>query len=149
MLLVPDSCIFVSAFMPNELDHARAAVFANELFIGKRRIVVPVILTVEVLSSLSRRFLDAGLDIDSLEDVKREIDGSPFISWKIIDRAFAQEAAHIGMKHRLRGMDAIFAATAIQYKLPLSTEDKAFKKANLPIPVYGLADVIKYDEQSK
>lgn len=142
MLLVVDSSIWVSSFMTNETNHALADQFVLDAVQGEHRIVVPTIFINEVICSLSRRFAEFERDRNFLEDVAETIWNSSVFSWKTVDRQLAREAAVCGRLYRLRGMDAIFAATALYYQLPLLTEDKEFSRTTEVIRILRLKDIV-------
>ncbi len=65
----------------------------------------------------------------------------PYIAWKNVDRLFAEEALLIGWYYGLRGMDALVAATALYYGIPILTEDKEFKRIGQITTVLSLRDI--------
>lgn len=96
----------------------------------------------EIACSISRRLAQTGWDQSFSIAWCDTLLGCPFISWKLMDRRFYRDAAFLGFAHGLRGMDAIVAALAAFYDVPLVTDDKEFQRVGSVIKVLALNDVV-------
>lgn len=140
-IYVVDSSIWVKAFYVAERDHDLAHEFYRGVSSGKNHAVVPCTAMPEISCSISRRLAQTGWDQSFSIAWCDTLLSCPFITWKLMDRRFYRDAAFLGFAHGLRGMDAIMAALAVFYDVPLVTDDKEFQRAADVLTVLSLQDV--------
>ena len=112
---VLDASVFVAAMSPHEVHHARA----KELWLSSQPFLVPALFRVEVLAAMSRRG-DSPAVVDAIAALTR----SHRFTVVPVDDALVDRACLIAKTARIRGYDAIYAATASLYDAPLVTFDQ-------------------------
>jgi predicted nucleic acid-binding protein len=115
--------------------------YTTDVFDGKHRSVCPASVIAETAAGASRRYKAEGLKITHIARWIDDLLKCPNIAWKTVDRNFAYEAAMVGASHGLRGMDALIAATAIYYDLPIVTEDAEFSRLAPSVSIIRLRDL--------
>lgn len=117
--LTIDASVFVRASTPDEggFEESRALLLA--LGHSLQPIVLPTLLRPEVAGAVSRGLRDSG----SAAAVLAEIDRLPGVIFVPLDAALAEEAAKIAVRSRMRGADAVYAATARRFDAILVTLD--------------------------
>jgi predicted nucleic acid-binding protein len=136
-----DSSIWICAFKFDEKDHPLAFQFTLDVLNQKHSAISPFSAYVEVVSGLRRRMAPAADARHGALKWGERLLGAPSISWKTIDRPFAMEAAHVGARHALRGMDALIAATDVYFGIPLLTEDAEFLRLDPSVQIVRLRDL--------
>lgn len=115
-----DASVFVNAFNPHEEGHERSKAVLARLHENAIPLVVPTLLEVEVAAAvargrddaeLARRFAATLLELPNVVPVP-------------LDPPLATSAAALAARHRLRGADAVYAATALRFGSALLTRDR-------------------------
>ncbi len=118
MTAVLDASVFVSAVSPHEVHHGEAlrlmATVPDDV-----PYVVPAVFRVEVVAALARR----GATDAHLDAVDARIRG-PRFALAGLDHALVDLATALARSARLRGYDALYAAVALQRRLPLLNLDR-------------------------
>jgi predicted nucleic acid-binding protein len=127
VVLVIDSSIWVSALISSEIHHADAIKVMESIANRRHQVVLPTAALTEIVSATSRRGSQVGLPPSAALRFGDKLARNPDIAWKNIDKSFAFEASACAVSHGLRGMDAIFAATATFTEYPYSLKTKNFK----------------------
>ncbi len=118
-LITIDSSVFVSAARPTERGNMDSALFLAWVRRTRPRVFVPTLVIAEVATALSRTGSDAGL----AEQYALAIGQLPNIVFIALDETLARQAAALGARHKLRGADAVYLATAAQFAAELITLD--------------------------
>ena len=95
----------------------------------------------EVVCATARRCKRYRLNTSVARQWGDRLQSSSSISWQNIDLEFARKAAFYGQSHGLRGMDAMVAATAFHFGLPILAEDSDFDVLKPFLKVYRLSDL--------
>jgi predicted nucleic acid-binding protein len=119
-LITVDSSVFVSAARPTEPGFQESTTFLAWVRQGQPRLFLPTLVLVETAGALSRT--------GSREDISHQYAWSigqlPNTFLVALDESLARQAAAFGARHRLRGADAVFLATASIFAAELVTLDK-------------------------
>jgi predicted nucleic acid-binding protein len=118
--LTVDSSIIVSSLLENEPRHKEALKIWNSVLSGKNAAIIPYSVFVEVVAAVRRR---TGSEELAREVAKQllEIKSIFFVG---LDGKSAQDAAEIGAKTGVRGMDAIVLQVAQDFGTELITFDE-------------------------
>jgi predicted nucleic acid-binding protein len=112
---VLDASVFVAAMSPYEVHHARA----KELWLSPQRFLVPALFRVEVLAAMTRRGEPPAV-VDAIAALAR----SHRFTVVPVDDALVDRACLIAKTAKIRGYDAIYAATESLHDAPLLTFDQ-------------------------
>ena len=121
-MYVPDASIWVARFWLNDPRHDDALAWVTNVIESGTRLLAPTILLAEVAGSVARRTGDyeEGLKaLRTLEDMSYE--RSLFFS--DVGLELGRASANVAARIRLRGMDAIYVATAQYSNFTLVTLD--------------------------
>jgi predicted nucleic acid-binding protein len=118
--LTIDASVFVRAIMPAEPDSALCERLLNKLGAGERPVVLPTLVKPEVAGAVRRASGNAEL----ATAITNRLDSLPGVIFVPLDAALTMEAAQIAIKARLRGSDAVYAATARRFDAILVTLNK-------------------------
>jgi predicted nucleic acid-binding protein len=125
--LTIDASVFVRASVPQERGFEECRDFLLALGRSGRPVILPTLVRPEVAGAISRG--DRG--VGGTLRVLAEIDGLNGVVFVPLDTALASEAADLAMQGRLRGADAVYAATARRFDAILVTVD-AEQRRRLP-----------------
>jgi predicted nucleic acid-binding protein len=114
-----DANVWFAALQPRDKHHFASVAFLRRLFVGGHSAVAPELLLVELASALSRRYEDPQAGIDGL----RQVSSQESLLLDPLSGPRLVRAAALGAQFRLRGADAIYAATADSLKAPLISWD--------------------------
>ena len=114
-----DANVFVSAARSSEPGHAASFALVQRLRTEGLRSCSPVLVLAEVAGALARRTGDVG-EGRRWTGVVRTFPGLTLLP---LDAALADRAAALAAAHRLRGADAVYAATAAHLGAALVTWD--------------------------
>ena len=141
MPLTVDTSIWVNAFTPTNKLHASAKYFVVQVLRSEHSIVLPYSVLTETVCKISNILIGNGKNPDIAVEFGDTLFSDANIKWVEIDRSFAYDAAMFGRLHRLRGMDALIAYTALKFNCELFTADNDFfKSANRAIKVRHLGE---------
>ncbi|PKO02857.1 MAG: hypothetical protein CVU43_05915 [Chloroflexi bacterium HGW-Chloroflexi-5] len=119
-LITVDSTVFVSAARPTEPGFQESTTFLTWVRQEQPRLFLPTLVLVETAAALSRT--------GSREDISHQYAWSigqlPNTVLVALDESLARQAAAFGARHKLRGADAVFLATASIFAAELVTLDK-------------------------
>ncbi len=137
--LTIDASVIVHAAIPSQSGSEDSRKFLRALACSGRPVILPTLLRPEVAGAVSRGLRDLG----AAETVLVELDNLPEVVFVPLDEGLAAEAAELAMRTRLRGADAVYAATARRFDAILVTLDKE-QRERLPadITVCSPAEVL-------
>jgi predicted nucleic acid-binding protein len=115
-----DASVFVRATNLAEDGHDDCRRLLRLLGRKHVAVILPTLIIAELAGALGRRRSSSSSIKSTLERV-RNIPGILLVS---VDEALAEEAAELAVSARLRGADAIYAATARRYGAILVTVDE-------------------------
>lgn len=117
--MVIDACVWIAAFLPEDMHHHQAAALLRQLVQERRTVVLPTLALAEVCGAIARR-------TDSQEvaqAISNFMQAQPWIGWAPLDFALGKAAADLAVHCRLRGADAVYVALAAGRQPPLITLD--------------------------
>lgn len=117
--VVLDANVLISVFDQNDPTNFVCLQLINLLRTDLYPIFVPTLIFPEIAASFGRNFGDVNKAERFLEKARK----LTFLRPITIDERFAERAAKLAIRNRLRGADAIYAATALQYRALLITND--------------------------
>lgn len=123
--IVLDSNLLAASFLEFDLFHQRGQAYIDGLENGDYVLHLPMLIAVEVMSTISRRALKNRLSLmltwrQNLADW--ELDGK--IILYPLDRNRMENSLRASEQYRLRGADSIIAALADELGMPLKTFDR-------------------------
>ena len=118
--LTIDASVFVSALSPLEIRGAESLRLMEHLRDNPRLVILPTLVKPEIAGAVNRSTGDASL---AREAGEMKFVGSPVVLVEL-DRKLAEEAAELAIQARLRGADAVYAATARRFDAILVTLDR-------------------------
>jgi len=116
---VVDASVWVSRFVPPDAHHETSRRWLEGCYVRKELLAAPVLLLAEVAGAISRRTRAPDLGRQAVEGLL-EIPNLRLVS---IDPLLAEKAAFLAADLQLRGADAVYAALAHHFKIPLITWD--------------------------
>jgi predicted nucleic acid-binding protein len=119
-LLTIDSSVFVSAARQGETGNAESTIFLRWVRESGARLFLPTLLIAEVAAALSR----TGSAPVLAQQYALAIGHLPNTVLVALDEALAHQAAALGARHKLRGADCIFLASAALFAAQLVTLDR-------------------------
>ena len=128
---VTDTCVWISAYSPTEVDHQRSRAYVDRIIRGGIRIALPYPALTEIVCRLAANFRNEKKDPEDAATMGRQLHREPNIEWIAADADFCVQATALGVRHRLRGMDAIVAHTAIYFRCELVTYDTDFLNSSI------------------
>ena len=137
-MYVPDASIWVARFWADDPRHNDALVWITNVILGEAQIFAPMILLAEVAGSVARR---AGDDYEGQMAMKalEDLSDRGALCIRDVDWELGAASADIAARIRLRGMDAIYAATAVATNSTLVTLDNEQReRASQIIPAIAL-----------
>jgi len=115
-----DASVVLNAFLPHEVDHQQSLGLLRELIAQGLPLVEPTLLLAEVAATLSRGQPDPVRARHFVESLAR----LPGLVLVALDSTLGRQAAAIAADHRLRGADAVYAATALRFGATLVSRDR-------------------------
>lgn len=128
-LLTIDSSVFVSAARPSETSNAESAAFLAWVRTTRPRLFLPTIVMAEVAAALSRTGSKPGL----AQQYAMAVSQLPNTVMVALDEGLARQAAALGARHKLRGADAVYLASAALFAAELITLDREQIERGAPI----------------
>jgi predicted nucleic acid-binding protein len=128
-LLTIDSSVFVSAACPSETSNAESAAFLAWVRTTRPRLFLPTIVMAEVAAALSRTGSKPGL----AQQYAMAVSQLPNTVMVALDEGLARQAAALGARHKLRGADAVYLASAALFAAELITLDREQIERGAPI----------------
>jgi predicted nucleic acid-binding protein len=119
-LVTIDSSVFVSAARPSEVGFQESRAFLQWVRRARPRLFLPTLLVAETAAALSR----TGSKADIAQHYALGIGQLPNTVLVALDEGLARQAAVLGARHKLRGADAVYIATASLFAAELVTLDK-------------------------
>jgi predicted nucleic acid-binding protein len=119
-LITIDSSVFVSAARPNEVGKRESTNFLRWVRRARPRLFLPTLVMAEVAAALSRTGSATGL----ARQYALAIGQLPNTVLVALDEGLASQAAGFGARHKLRGADAVFLATAALFAAELVSLDR-------------------------
>ena len=134
-----DANVFQRDANTRDPDYSTCHALIEQLVTKQQRIIVPMIVLAEIAGPLRRSFGDpirARLYADSVAIL-------PNVTLVDVDLALGQVAADLAADYALRGMDAIYVATAQQNSTTLITLDgDVLQRARAIVPVQTPAEAL-------
>jgi len=115
-----DASVLVAAGARDDLAHTDSLTFLRAVLLTGSPIHQPTLSLVEVSAVIARRTDDAGLAREAGSRLLR----MPGLILHPLDTQSAAEAAVLAGRARLRGADAVYAATALRHGTVLVTLDE-------------------------
>ncbi len=115
-----DTSVYINALNPAEGGSSESELFLERVFQRPWPVFSPTLLLVEMAAAISRVFDDAGQGLAMAQAAR----GLPGQIWVPLEESLTDEAVRIGAEHRLRGVDAVYAAVAHIYGTTLVTRDR-------------------------
>ncbi|SNB60871.1 type II toxin-antitoxin system VapC family toxin [Thermoflexus hugenholtzii] len=122
--MVVDASVWVSALVPSDVHHAASRRWLEARLREGMPLVAPVILLAEVGGAIARRTGDTRLGRQAIDMLL----AFPTLRLTPIDDNLGGEAALLAARLRLRGVDAVYVATAVLVGAPLVTWDVEQRK---------------------
>lgn len=119
-MIVVDASVWVSAFVSQDTHHAASLAWLRQQTTQGQQFVAPTLLMAEVGGAVSRRF---GNPAHGQQAVQRLL-AVVVLRWVPVDGLLATAATRLAVDLRLRGADAVYAAIAEQFSLPLVSWDR-------------------------
>jgi predicted nucleic acid-binding protein len=117
-LSVVDANVWIATFVQDDVFHVPSSRWLSQQMTRGEPIMIPAIALAEVAGAISRRAGAARAGL-ALADMM----ATPTLQIMEISMPLAQSAANLATNLSLRGMDAIYAALAVERGLPLITWD--------------------------
>jgi predicted nucleic acid-binding protein len=118
-MMVVDASVWVSHFMPQEVNHMVSRRWLTQQINKQSSLIVPTILLPEVSGAIGRRTNDPKLAYLAV----RQILATPNLVLSTLTPEISELAAELAADLRLRGADAVYVATAQQHQSPLVSWD--------------------------
>lgn len=118
--LTVDVSVFVNAFSPTEEGSLQSWRFLTEQKANGVPVIAPVLLLTELAAAITRKQNNAELALRLALEVKN----LPNLTLIDVDASLVELSSGIAARHRLRGVDAIYAAVAQRFTTPLVTLDR-------------------------
>lgn len=135
-MLTLDASVWVSALDPGDAFHGKSATFVDMISRQKLALHGPAIVVLEVSCALSRRLRRAG----PADEAARWLRAHPMLTLLAVDDVLLEGAIGIGRERGLRGMDALYAATAALMGAPLVSWDvELLQRAGAKSPMEWMA----------
>jgi predicted nucleic acid-binding protein len=114
-----DASVWINAESPAEPGQPESRALLDLLIARNTSIIVPSLLAAEVAGAVARTRGDSVL----AEAMAMAIIRLPNVRLAMLDNALARQAAELAARNRLRGADAVYAATALAYGSELISLD--------------------------
>ncbi len=120
MRLTVDANLFVARFREADAGHQDAVTFFGACEERRVQLVAPIILVCEVAGALARIRGEPRFG----ELAATRLLAQPRLRFRQIDSAYAERAARLAARRKLRGIDALYLALAQETKSTLITADE-------------------------
>jgi len=127
--VVVDASVWVSALVPSDVHHAASRRWLEARLREGTPLVAPVILLAEVGGAVARRTGDIALGRQAVDMLL----AFPTLRLAPVDDRLGSEAALLATQLHLRGVDAVYVATAILVGAPLVTWDVEQRKRAISV----------------
>ncbi|WP_322802155.1 type II toxin-antitoxin system VapC family toxin [Thermoflexus sp.] len=127
--MVVDASVWVSALVPADGHHAASRRWLEARLREGALLIAPVILLAEVGGAIARRTGDAALG----RRAAGMLLAFPTLRLTPVDERLGGKAALLAARLRLRGVDAVYVATAVLLGVPLVTWDVEQRERALPV----------------
>ena len=118
--MVIDANIFIGIYWAKDANHSASRLWLARYLLATYILEAPVLLLGEVAGAIARRTGDSALGHAAVAQVQLV----PRLTFQEHSRSSAALAAELAADLKLRGADAVYAATAAQLGVPLITWDK-------------------------
>lgn len=115
-----DASVFLNAFNPREPGHENSRRLLARMQKNGTPIIVPTLVLPEVAAAVARGRGDA----DLARRFSNALSRLPHLVLVPLDMTLARQSADLAAAHRLRGSDAVYAATALRFGSTLVTLDQ-------------------------
>ena len=116
---VVDASVWVSRFLPPDVNHAVSRLWLYRHLRAGGRVIAPTLLLVETAGALARRTGDQAGAMTIASRLRR----LPRVRWVALDGASRDDAARLAIQLGLRGADAVYVAVARRLGVPLVSWD--------------------------
>ncbi|HRA54275.1 MAG TPA: type II toxin-antitoxin system VapC family toxin [Thermoflexales bacterium] len=135
-MLTLDANVWVAAFDPRDAHHRESATFFEMISRQKLALHGPAIVVLEVTCALARRLRRVG----PADEAARWLRAYPALQLHPIDEGLLDQALTLGSERGLRGMDALYAATAVLMDASLiSWDSELIQRAGALSPIDWIA----------
>jgi predicted nucleic acid-binding protein len=142
-LITIDSSVFVSAARQGEVGNAESVRFLSWVRRFRPRLFLPTLVIAEVAAALSRTGSAAGL----AQQYALAIGQLPHTVLVALDEGLARQAAELAARHKLRGADSVFLASAALFAAELVTLDRQqLERGSAIVPTLPPADFLMSDK---
>ncbi|HQX76299.1 MAG TPA: PIN domain-containing protein [Thermoflexales bacterium] len=124
-----DASVFVSAVRAKEPDHENSLACLTQMRQTSVRLFLPTLVLAEVVAALSR----TGFTEENALAFALRIAKLPNITFISLDEALAREASALAARHKLRGANSIYLATAALVGATLITLDNEQRERSTEI----------------
>jgi len=124
MRLTVDASVWVASQLSSDAHHAQAARFIESCLASEIRVVVPELVLLEVAAAVARLTREAGPG----QIAAKKLERFPSIQFRSLQRRSLERAILLATRHKLRGVDAIYVATAREARATLVTLDEEMLK---------------------
>jgi predicted nucleic acid-binding protein len=118
-VLTLDANVWIAAFDPSDRFHLESVAVMAEAARRGLPLAGPSFVVLESVCALARRVGDPRL----AQVAGARMAGHPALHLEPISDSLLQEAERLGIERRLRGADALYAATAVRLGCPLLSWD--------------------------
>ncbi len=140
-MLTLDANIWVSAFDPKERFHEQSAAFLARVARMGVALHGPATVRLEVVCAMRRRIRENA----QAEDIVGRLRAYPRLVLHPITERLLDKALALGVERQLRGMDALYAATAALMDAPLISWDaELIQRAGAKSPAEWTASTASY-----
>lgn len=115
-----DASVWINAFRPGEEGNAESLAFLEKIRTSREPMISPTLLLPELAAVLSRIGERREVVLQFVESI-RQLPHHVFIA---LDETTAQAAIDFAQRCKLRGADAVYAATAFRFGAALVTRDR-------------------------
>lgn len=119
-MLTLDANVWIAAYDPRDRFHSESAAFLQVVSRRGLHLYGPSILLVEIACALARRAQDATVGEAAVARLRQH----PNLVLHPANEQVLASAAALGSRHLLRGVDAVYAATAALLDAPLVSWDQ-------------------------
>ena len=118
-MLVLDANLWVAAFDPSDRFHDDSVTLFRTSAARSQVLAGPSFVVLESVCALGRRIGDP----QKARAAGAKMTAHPSLHFEPVTEALLAEALRLGLDHRLRGPDALYAATAVRLGCPLLSWD--------------------------
>jgi predicted nucleic acid-binding protein len=119
-----DASVWINAVSSVELAFKQSRAFLDFALSTQAAIVVPTLLTVEIVATIARRNNQEG----STAEIAGLFQMMATVQWISLDEEFSKTAADVALRSQLRTGDAVYAAVALENDCILVSLDKDHQK---------------------